>query len=123
MVCLPIPPRRRGAKPEGFYSIRSALLGLAPRIRADCYFGMSAGLGGVPGAGTAGAVGALGAESLLRGATGTGMSLGAVLAGAGAGMLSITPPPLVAGRLTAVPTYASPSVATKNTVATTAVLR
>ena len=69
----------------------------------------------------AGASGTTGAGADPCGAMGTGMSFGAVFAGAGTE--SMTPPVPPVGRLTAVPAYASPSVATKNTVATAAVLR
>ena len=117
MVCLPIPPRRQGAKPEEFYSIHQSieeLARVAKRASAGFailsrYFGTSAGFGAV---GTAGGEDGAGTEVGADpcggvvdgepcGADGTGMSFGTLPA---AGADSITPPPPpAAGRLTVVP--------------------
>lgn len=74
---------------------------------AAIYFGMSLDLGGAAGAGTSGwvAAGAGVVGALPAGALGTGMSLGALSAGAGtdAGTVPMTPPVPTAGRLAAVP--------------------
>ena len=111
MVCLPIPPRRQGAKPLGFYSIHSRLPPLPEEVtRVDrAYFGIWSDLAGAGAAGASGAAaGAAGA--VAAGAdpgiceAGDGMSFGALGAeGAPCGAVPITPPPSEAGRFTAVP--------------------
>ena len=110
MVCLPIPPRRQGAKPVGFYSIRLRVPPLSEVVTrlAGPYFGIWSDFAGAVFGATGAVAGAAGAapEGADPGIceAGEGMSVGAAGAdGTPCGTVPMTPPVSDAGRLTAVP--------------------